>query len=103
MKPIKAKTHQEVLKILFRDKASRKRYEEGLEKLRIVHSLIVLREKHDLTQSELAKKIGVSQPFIAKLESGEAHNFSLETLIKIASALNSEIEIRFRPKISKAA
>ncbi len=81
-----------------KDKRFRKRFEEGLTKLRIAHELIVLREKRGLTQSALARKMGVSQPFIAKLESGEGHNYSLETLLKIAEALNSEVEIKFRPK-----
>ena len=103
MKPIKAKTHKEVLKSLLRSEGFRKGYEEELEKLRIADSLIKLREKRGLTQAELARRMGVTQPFIAKLEAGETHNFSLETLVKLASALNSELEIRFKPKISKAA
>jgi len=98
MKPIKAKRHEQVLKSLMKQPGFRKGYEEELEKLRIVHSLISLREKRGLTQSELAKRIGVTQPFIAKLESGETHNFSLETLLKLAAALESELKIRFRSK-----
>lgn len=103
MKPIRAKTHEEVLKPYLRDAKFRKGYEEELEKLRIVDALIRLRERHDLTQAQLAHRIGVSQPFIAKLESGETHNFSLETLVKLAVALDSELEVRFHPHRAKAA
>ena len=103
MKPVRATTHREVLKPLLKNKRFRKGYEEALEKLRIVDALIRLRERQGLTQSELARRIGVSQPFIAKLESGEAHNFSLETLVKLAVALNSELEVRFHLHSAKAA
>ncbi|MBI3614978.1 MAG: helix-turn-helix transcriptional regulator [Candidatus Omnitrophica bacterium] len=103
MKQIRAKTHQEVLRSLLRDARFRKGYEEELEKLRIVDTLIRLREQQGLTQAGLAHRIGVSQPFIAKLESGETHNFSLETLVKLAVALDSELEVRFHPHRAKAA
>ena len=47
-----------------------------------------------LTITELAERIGVSQPFIARIENDEASNLSLETIVKIVEALNGEIEIR---------
>ncbi len=103
MKPIRAKTHEEVLKPFLRDAKFRKGYEEELEKLRIVDALIRLRERRGLTQTQLARRIGVSQPFIAKLESGQTHNFSLETLIKLAVALDSELEVNFHPHRARAA
>ena len=103
MKPIRAKTHEEVLKPFLKDAKFRKGYEEELEKLRIVDALIRLREHRGLTQTQLARRIGVSQPFIAKLESGEAHNFRLETLVKLAVALDSELEVNFHPHRAKAA
>ena len=52
-----------------------------------------VRDKMDLLDS--LKK---TQPFIAKIENDEAANISLETLVKIAEALNSEIEITIRSK-----
>ncbi len=103
MKPIRVKTHEEVLKPFLKDARFRKGYEEELEKLRIVDALIRLRERRGLTQTQLARRIGVTQPFIAKLESGETHNFSLETLVKLAVAMDSELEVRFHPHRAKAA
>ena len=103
MKPVRVETHEEVLKPYLKDAKFRKGYEEELEKLRIVDALIRLRERRGLTQTQLARRIGVSQPFIAKLESGETHNFSLETLVKLAVALDSELEVRFHPHRAKAA
>jgi predicted XRE-type DNA-binding protein len=103
MREIRVKTHQEVLKPLLKDARFRRGYEEELEKLRVVDALIRLRERQGLTQAELGRRIRVTQPFIAKLESGETHNFSLETLVKLAVALNSELEVQFHPHAAKAA
>lgn len=103
MKRVRAPTHEEVLKAFLKDRRFRKGYDEELKKLRLVDALIRLRERQGLTQAALAHRMGVSQPFIAKLESGDAHNFSVETLVKLAAALDSELEVRFRPPTAKAA
>ena len=103
MKTIRAKTHEEVLKPLLQSPKFQKGYEEELKKLRITQSLIELREHKHLTQSQLAHRLGVSQPFIARVESGESPNFNLETLVKIAWALGTELEVRFRPRLIKKA
>lgn len=102
-KRIRLVSFDERLKEQLKDEEFRKGFEEELRKVRIVHALIVLREKRGLTQAALAKKMGVSQPFIAKLESGESNNFNLETLAKLATALDSDLEVRFHPRRSKAA
>ena len=101
MKKENAKTHHEVMKGFLKDKEFRKGYNEELEKLRIVQSLIELRERKGLTQSELARQIGVTQPFVAKIEAGESYNFTIATLVKFAGALESAVEVRFRPKFLK--
>ena len=102
-KRIRLRTHDEVLKEFLKDEEFRKGYKEELRKLRIAHALIKLRERRGLTQAALARRMRVSQPFIAKLESGEAHNFNLETLAKLAEALDSDLEVRFYPHRAKAA
>ncbi|MBV9958237.1 MAG: helix-turn-helix domain-containing protein [Acidobacteria bacterium] len=53
-----------------------------------------MRQKRGWTQSKLAARAGVSQPFIAKLESGNFKNIELKTLVRIAAALNASLEIR---------
>ena len=45
------------------------------------------REQENMTQEQLAKKVGVTQGYIAQLESGLKRNPSLPTLKKIAKAL----------------
>lgn len=98
MKRVRLTTHQQVLKPFLKDRQFRRGYEEELEKLRLVDALIGLRERQGLTQVALAKRLGVSQPFIAKLERAETHNFTLDTLVKLVSALNGELVIHIRPR-----
>ena len=59
--------------------------------------MIALRQTLGITQAELGKRIGATQPFIAKIENDTASNLSLETLVKIVEALNGEMEISIRP------
>jgi transcriptional regulator with XRE-family HTH domain len=46
-----------------------------------------LRAQRDLTQAELAKRVKVSQAFIAQLETGKETNPTLDTVRKLAKAL----------------
>lgn len=93
---MKAVTHKQVLRKLFKKSRFRQGFEEELEKLRLVDALIALREKQGLTQEALARRLGVSQPFIAKLERAETHNFTLDTLIRIVRSLNGELTIHIK-------
>lgn len=58
----------------------------------IAGELLVYRKKHNLTQKELAEKLGVSQVMISKIESGTT-NLSIKTLAKIAARLNSNLTV----------
>ena len=49
--------------------------------------LKTLREQQELTQVQLAKKAGVTQTYIAKLEGGDKANPSLDVLKRLARAL----------------
>ena len=51
---------------------------------------------HGLSQRELAKRLGVSQPRVVELESGEK-NPQIETLVKIAAATGLEFAIDIAP------
>jgi ribosome-binding protein aMBF1 (putative translation factor) len=51
----------------------------------------------DLTQAELAEKIGTKQPVIARLENADYEGHSLSMLQRIAVALNQRIELQFVP------
>ena len=95
---MKAPTHKQLIRPLLKDKKLRQKIETGVQRLRVISQIVKLREKLGLTQTELAQRIGVSQPFIARLENDAAANLSLETLVKIVDALHGEIEIRIRTR-----
>ena len=101
-KQIKAPSHRVLMKPYYRDRKLREKIEAGVQRLKVISQIVELRQKLKLTQTELAERIGVSQPFIARIENDETSNLSLETLIRIVEALNAEIDIRIRFK-EKAA
>lgn len=63
----------------------------------IIRKLIETRIKYGLTQKELAKKCGIKQSNISRLESGKA-NPTIKFLQKIAQALDADLFIEFRKK-----
>ena len=54
------------------------------------------RSSINLTQQELAKRSGISQSNISKIEKG-IYNPSLKTLKRLADAMDMHIEIKFVP------
>lgn len=62
----------------------------------LIVDVVNRRNELKLTQKELAKKAGTYQSRISKIESGE-HDFRLSTIINIATALETEVEIRLKP------
>jgi transcriptional regulator with XRE-family HTH domain len=68
--------------------------EETLNELRLEQDLVTLREARRISQAQLAKALGVSQPAIAKLESGKAKNIELKTLVRAVSALGGTVRIQ---------
>ena len=55
-------------------------FEEGLDTLRLVASIVALREKKKLSQTELAAKIHTSQAVISRLARGK--NVELQTIAR---------------------
>ena len=54
-----------------------------------------IRKDHDMTQSELARRIGVQQSDLCRMETGE-YKVSLDTLLKILGVFGMEIGEFFR-------
>lgn len=96
MKKIRIRSHDELMKPYLKDRRLREKIKMGVKRLKVISQMVKLREKLGLTQAQLAARIGVSQPFIARIENDEASNLSLETLIKIVHALSADVEIKIR-------
>src|SRR6266581_4921524 len=71
-------------------------YRAEWERTRLTHEValrvIGYRVEHKLTQTELARMLGMRQPHIARLEAGE-HEPSLATLSRLARVLDMEFHI----------
>ena len=64
----------------------------------IGRQLKMMREHRGMTQLDVANRIGSSQAYIAKLESGQGP-VSLKRLYEIANILNCSIDLTFTPKL----
>ncbi len=53
------------------------------------------RQEAEMTQTQLAKLVGTSQPSIARLEDADYQGHSLTMLQRIAKALNKRLDISF--------
>lgn len=71
--------------------------ENLVARMKLEQQIVALREKRGLTQRQLAKLLGTSQPYVAKLESGRARNLGVKTLVKCARALGASVSIRMDP------
>lgn len=56
-----------------------------------------LRENREMTQARLSEITGMSQPRISEIESPGARKFTLETLLRLASAFDVALQVRFVP------
>jgi transcriptional regulator with XRE-family HTH domain len=59
-------------------------------------AIVRYRAEHDLSQRELAGRLGIKQPQVARLELGEV-NPTLETLMRVSAQLGIEFTIDVRP------
>jgi transcriptional regulator with XRE-family HTH domain len=59
-------------------------------------AIVRYRAEHDFSQRDLAERLGMKQPQVARLELGEV-NSSMETLMRISSQLGNEFTIDVRP------
>jgi predicted XRE-type DNA-binding protein len=72
--------------------------DEILSGMRLEQDLAALRERRKLTQRQVAKLLGTSQPYVAKLESGRVKNLGIGTLVKYAQALGGTVTVRITPR-----
>jgi predicted XRE-type DNA-binding protein len=86
---------------LFKDKEIRKEYEDLKTKYEMIQSLIRRRNQLRMSQSQLARTVGTKQPAISRLERGEFNNITLSTLIKVAHALDLDLDISLKARRTK--
>lgn len=76
-----------------RHPAFAREYHAELQRLRLARQLAAARETAGLTQGELARRMGTSQPAVARLERGDYGGYRVGTLVKAAHALGRRLSI----------
>lgn len=74
----------------------RKAFEVLEEEFVLASAVMDVRTRAGLTQEELARKMGTTQPVVARLESGRTRP-SMRTLERLAEATGSRLLIGFEP------
>jgi DNA-binding XRE family transcriptional regulator len=80
------------LKEEMQDEEFRLLWREREAAYKVAGEFIRLRKKQGLSQSEVARRAGLKQPAIARLESG-AVKPTLDTIQRVAHALGRELEV----------
>ena len=79
--------------IILKNKEVQKELKKNEAEYKIIEEIIMARKEKNLTQKDLAEKIGTKQSNISRLESGN-YNPSLDFLNRIAQAMGKELEVR---------
>lgn len=84
-------------KILKEDHSFKEKLDKADQAWDIAFQIMNLREKADLTQTQLAKLVGTRQSNIARIESADYTGYTFKTLEKVTKALKAKLEIRIIP------
>ncbi len=95
---IRGRTLEEHIAENMKDPDFRKAWHDLDPEFELLESFIKAREKAGITQAELAKRIGTKQPALSRLETGRFTKATLETLKKIADALDMKLTVRLQKK-----
>jgi transcriptional regulator with XRE-family HTH domain len=75
----------------------RKAYDDLEEEYELAKQVIRFRLSRNLTQAQLARLAGTSQPAIERLESGNNRNMTLGFIARVVRALGLRPEMKFVP------
>ena len=88
---------RELLNEQLKDPEFKKEWDDIQPEMDVIRAMIDARIAQNLTQKELADKVGMNQADISKLENG-TRNPSLKLLKKLAVGLGMYLKIQFVPK-----
>jgi len=90
-------THEDMLAAhLDADPEYRREWERTALARAVAVKVIAYRAEHRLSQTRLARRLEMSQPAIARLESGE-HNPTFPTLLRLSKTLGIELALDITP------
>ncbi|QVL41918.1 MAG: XRE family transcriptional regulator [Alcanivorax sp.] len=76
-------------------------YEFEKAKVSIVASLTEIMKRHQLSQGDIARAMGVSEPQVSKILRAD-QNLTLKTMVSLARATNSKLEVRYVEKATES-
>ena len=97
-KYIRGRTLKEYITEQMKNPEFKKAWHDLDTEYELFESMIKAREKAGLSQTELAKRIGTKQPALSRLEKGGFKKATVETLKKIADALDARLVIKLQSK-----
>jgi len=86
-----------IVKKLEEDKEFRKRFFRGQAEDEIASSIRSLREKRKKRQIDLAAELGMQQSAISRIEQVDYCAWTLNTLFRVADALDTRLRVIFEP------
>lgn len=88
-------TFNELKSEMMQNSEFKKEYDSLESEYDFIHQIISARIEKNMTQKQLAEKVGTKQSSIARLESGN-YNPSLQFLQKVANALGKQLTFGLR-------
>lgn len=91
---VSASAHRK-LTTLSKSKAYRDSYVSSHVRASIAYQIQALRERLGLSQEAFARKLGMKQSMVSRLENPDAGKVTVQTLLQIAAALDVALNVRF--------
>ncbi|MDA8086464.1 MAG: helix-turn-helix transcriptional regulator [Nitrospiraceae bacterium] len=95
---MKGRTLKEYIAEQMKDPEFKKAWDDLDPEFQVLKAMIKAREKTGVSQAELARRVGTRQSVISRLERGGFSKATLETIKKVADALDMTVEIKLRHK-----
>lgn len=86
-----------IAKKLRENKSFKERFFRGQTQDEIAMGIRSLREKRKMRQIGLAKKCGMKQSAISRIEQADYSGWSFSTLLRVADALDARLQVIFEP------
>lgn len=86
---------EEMKNDLMKDSEFKSEYEKLEPRYAAIEQIIAARKEQNITQAELAKRVGTQKSNISRLESGN-YNPSLDFLTKVSEALGKHLSIQLK-------
>jgi transcriptional regulator with XRE-family HTH domain len=97
MKLSDLKTSDEVLSNEMRDPTFRAEWERTALARALAVEVLAYRTEHNLSQRAMAKRLGMSQPQVARIEAA-THSPAIETIARVAVVIQREFRVTIYPR-----